>query len=76
MERRLRNLLDGGFKLRHLRLITTIAENGTIAGAARDLYVTQPVVTRGLREAEEILGVTLFDRGPRGVTPTLTGRYF
>ncbi len=73
MERRLRNLLDGGFKLRHLRLITTIAENGTIAGAARDLYVTQPVVTRGLREAEEILGVTLFDRGPRGVTPTPYG---
>lgn len=73
MERRLRHLLDGGFKLRHLQLITAIANNGTIVGAAQDLHVTQPVVTRGLREAEEILGVKLFDRGPRGVTPTQYG---
>ncbi|MBY6414389.1 LysR family transcriptional regulator [Rhodococcus sp. BP-252] len=73
MERRLKHLLDGGFKLRHLQLITAIANNGTIVGAARDLYVTQPVVTRGLREAEEILGVELFDRSSRGVTPTAYG---
>nr|WP_197505598.1 LysR substrate-binding domain-containing protein [Gordonia sp. LAM0048] len=73
MERRLKHLLDGGFKLRHLQLITAIANNGTIVGAAADLYVTQPVVTRGLREAEEILGVRLFDRSTRGVTPTPYG---
>lgn len=59
--------------MRHLQLITAIANNGTLVGAARDLYVTQPVVTRGLREAEEILGVKLFDRGPRGVSPTPFG---
>jgi DNA-binding transcriptional LysR family regulator len=73
MERRLKRLLDGGFKLRHLQLITAIANNGTIVGAAQDLYVTQPVVTRGLREAEEILGVKLFERSTRGVTPTPYG---
>ncbi|MBY4403001.1 LysR family transcriptional regulator [Rhodococcoides fascians] len=73
MERRQKHLLDGGFKLRHLQLITAIANNGTIVGAAQDLYVTQPVVTRGLREAEEILGVKLFDRSTRGVTPTAYG---
>ena len=66
-------LLDGRFKLRHLRLILAVAENGTVAGAARELYVTQPVVTRGLREAEDIVGVELFIRGPRGVTPTDSG---
>jgi DNA-binding transcriptional LysR family regulator len=74
MEQQLRRrLLDGGFKLRHLQLITAIAANGTIGGAAQDLFVTQPVVTRGLREAEDILGVELFVRGPRGVTPTKYG---
>ncbi|MGB3695912.1 MAG: LysR family transcriptional regulator [Gordonia sp. (in: high G+C Gram-positive bacteria)] len=77
MEQQLqRRLLDGGFKLRHLQIIAAIAENGTIGGAAQDLYVTQPVVTRALREAEDILGVELFIRGPRGVTPTRYGTLF
>jgi DNA-binding transcriptional LysR family regulator len=65
--------LDGRFKLRHLTLVTTIAEQGSLVGAAGALHVTQPVITRGLREAEDVLGVTLFDRGPRGVTPTVYG---
>ncbi|MEU7640090.1 MULTISPECIES: LysR family transcriptional regulator [unclassified Streptomyces] len=35
--------------------------------------MTQPVLTRGLRELETVLGVELFERGPRGTTPTLYG---
>lgn len=66
-------LLDGRFKLRHLVLITTIAEQGTLVGAAQALHVTQPVVTRALREVEDVLGVALFTRGPRGVRPTVFG---
>lgn len=73
MTRRVRHLLDGGFKLRHLQIVTAVADNGTIVGAARELHVTQPVVTRAVREAEAILGVPLFDRGPRGVAPTVFG---
>ncbi|MGH3491966.1 MAG: LysR substrate-binding domain-containing protein [Sciscionella sp.] len=69
-------LLDGRLKLRHLVLVTTIAEQGGVMRAAEELHVTQPVVTRGLRELEAILGVEVFDRGPRGVTPTLYGRAF
>lgn len=66
----IRALLNGPLKLRHLVLILTIAEQGSIVGAAKHLYITQPVVSRGLREAEEILGAPLFERGPRGVRPT------
>ncbi|MEH3155609.1 MAG: LysR substrate-binding domain-containing protein [Gordonia paraffinivorans] len=73
MDRHVRHLLDGGFKLRHLQFIVAVAENRTIVGAAQDLHVTQPVVTRALREAEGILGVELFARGPRGVSPTPFG---
>ncbi|WP_125035139.1 LysR substrate-binding domain-containing protein [Nocardioides sp. LS1] len=69
-------LLDGRLKLRHLTLATRIDEAGTIVAAAEALNVTQPVVTRGLRELETILGVDLFDRGPRGVTPTPFGLAF
>jgi DNA-binding transcriptional LysR family regulator len=69
-------LLDGRLKLRHLVLVATIAEQGSVVRAAERLRVTQPVVTRGLRELEAILGVELFDRGPRGVTPTIYGAVF
>jgi DNA-binding transcriptional LysR family regulator len=69
-------LLDGRLKLRHLVLVSTIAEQGSVVRAAERLRVTQPVITRGLRELEAILGVELFDRGPRGVTPTIYGSAF
>ena len=69
-------LLDGRLKLRHLGLVAAIADNGSIVRAAEAMHITQPVVTRGLQEVEEILGVALFDRGPRGVTPTLYGDTF
>ncbi len=69
-------LLDGRLKLRHLTMAVTIAEQGSVVGAAKVLHVTQPVVSRGLHEVEDILGVPLFDRGPRGVTPTIYGDAF
>ncbi|MFE7115240.1 LysR substrate-binding domain-containing protein [Streptomyces sp. NPDC057654] len=69
-------LLDGRLKLRHLTLVAAIADQGSIMRAAETLHITQPVVTRGLHELEAILGVPLFDRGPRGVTPTIYGESF
>lgn len=69
-------LLDGRLKLRHLVLIDTLTRCGSVIGAAAALHVTQPVATRTLRELEAILGVCLFDRGPRGVVPTVFGETF
>lgn len=69
-------LLDGRVKIRHLVLVTAIAEAGTLVRAAEALHITQPVVTRGLREIEEVLGVPLFERMPRGVAPTPYGISF
>ena len=66
----IRSLLNGPLKIRHLVLVLTIAEQGSIVGAARHLYITQPAVSRGLREVEEALGAPLFERGARGVRPT------
>lgn len=70
------HLLDGRVKIRHLVLVTAIAEAGTLVRAAESLHITQPVVTRGLREIEDVLGVPLFERMPRGVTPTPYGVSF
>ncbi len=69
-------LLDGRLKIRHLVLVTAIADEGTLVRAAESLHITQPVVTRGLREVEEVLAAPLFERLPRGVTPTPYGQAF
>lgn len=69
-------LLDGRLKLRHLVLVDTLTEQGTVVGAAAALHVTQPVISRRLRELEEVLGVELYERGPRGIVPTEFGEAF
>ncbi len=69
-------LLDGRLKVRHLILVTTVADHGSVVAAAKALHVTQPVVTRGVREVEQILGVDLFERGPRGMRETVFGSTF
>lgn len=67
------DLLNGQLKLRHLALVVAIEEQGSVLRAAEQLRLAQPAVTRSLREVERILGVELFTRGPRGVTPTVFG---
>lgn len=59
------------FKLRQLALLTALAETGTLKAAAARINVSQPGATRLLRELEEMLGATLFDRvkGKMMVTP-------
>lgn len=69
-------LFDGRLKLRHLLLVDALCRQETVVGAAAELYVTQPAATRSLHEVEEILGVPLFERGPRGVTATVYGEAF
>lgn len=69
-------LLDGRMKIRHLVLIDALASATSIAQAAERLHVTQPVVTRALQELESVLGVSLFERSARGITPTIFGEAF
>lgn len=69
-------LLDGRLKLRHLLLADALAEQGSVVAAARSLHITQPAATRALHELEDILGVALYERGPRGIAPTVFGVAF
>lgn len=69
-------VLDGRLKLRHVVLVDALTEQGSIIGAAASLNMTQPAATRALHELESILGVELYERGPRGVVPTVFGTAF
>ena len=62
--------------IQQLRYAVTISELGSLNKAAEVLYVAQPSLTSALRELEKELGVTLFSRSGRGVTPTNDGTEF
>lgn len=60
--------------LRHLRIFAAVYRTGTVTGAARDLHLTQPAVTRAVQELEQHYGVHLFERMRRRLSPTEQGR--
>ena len=62
--------------IQQLRYAVTISELGSLNKAAEVLYVAQPSLTSALQELERELGVTLFSRSGRGVTPTNDGTEF
>jgi DNA-binding transcriptional LysR family regulator len=53
-----------------LRTFTEVARDDSLSGAARRLGLTQPTVGRHIDALEAALGLTLFTRSPRGLTPT------
>ncbi len=63
-------------KLLHLRDVLAVAERGSLRAAGRQLGITQPAITRSIREIEHELGVSLFERHAKGVTVTPIGASF
>ena len=63
------------FDLVRLRAFMTVAEEGSITAAASVLGVAQPALSASIRRLENDLGQQLFERLPRGVKLTETGRY-
>jgi DNA-binding transcriptional LysR family regulator len=64
------NFLLSRLKLRQLRLLTAVAEEGTVLKGSQALNIAQPAATKSIKELEEALGVQLFERSSRGMTPT------
>jgi DNA-binding transcriptional LysR family regulator len=62
--------------LRQFEYALAVAEEGSVTAAAELLHVAQPSVSQQIRSLERELGVTLFDRTPTGLVPTVVGRAF
>src|SRR4051794_39793489 len=61
-------------KLRDLRVFLAVAQCGSMAKAASQFRVSHPAVSQVIADLEHAVGVSLLDRGSRGVEPTVYGR--
>ena len=61
-------------RLTQLRNLVAVMEAGSIRAAARSLNVSQPALTRSIRQLEAELHAQLLDRSRRGVAPTSSGK--
>ena len=62
--------------LQQLRYVTTVAETGTMSEAARRLFVSQPGLTKAIRELEQEMGSIIFDRTNKGIEVSKDGAIF
>jgi DNA-binding transcriptional LysR family regulator len=63
----------GKIDLRQLEQFLAVVDQGSFRGASRVLNMAQPALSRNVRHIETMLGVRLFERNRRGVTPTPAG---
>ena len=62
--------------LQQLKYIVTVAETGNITEAAKRLFISQPSLTNAVRELENEMQVTIFNRTNKGVVVTNEGDVF
>ena len=59
--------------IRTMQYYLAVVREGTISAAAEALHVAQPSLSRQMKDLEEELGVSLFERGNRKITLTEEG---
>jgi LysR family pca operon transcriptional activator len=69
-------MIDTRVKFRHLQTFVEVARQKSVMKAAELLHVSQPAVTKTIRELEEVLGVGVFERDGRGIRITRYGEVF
>ena len=65
--------LRARLKTRQLMLLIAIGDEGNIHRAAEILNMSQPAASKLLKDLEDVLGISLFERLPRGMRPTWYG---
>lgn len=62
--------------LQQLRYAVTVAEKGTMTEAATELYISQPSLTKSVRELEKEMGIIIFERTNKGIAVSHDGEQF
>lgn len=62
--------------LLQLKYIVTVAKQGSINKAAKELFIAQPSLTAAIKELEQELGITIFSRTNKGVIVSTEGEEF
>lgn len=60
--------------LHQLRIFVAIANHGNLTRASEELHLSQPAVSAQIKALEEELGISLFNREPRGMVLTAAGK--
>lgn len=69
-------MIENRIKFRHLFTFLEIARQKSVMKAADQLNISQPAVTKTIRELEDVLGVAVFERDGRGIRITRYGEAF
>ena len=69
-------MIDSRVRFRHLRTFIEVVRQNSVGRAAQVLAVSQPAVTKTIRELEDILDKKLFERDGRGLKITRYGEVF
>lgn len=69
-------MLDRRVKFRHVQAFVEITRLGSMKRAAEALFLTQPAISKTLKELEEIVGAPLLTRSRAGVDLTPQGKVF
>ena len=69
-------ILEPAVELRHLRYFVAVAEMENVSRAALKLHVSQPALSRQIRDLEDEIGFRLLERTAKSVRLTEAGRAF
>ncbi len=62
--------------LQQLKYVVMVAEKGTITEAAKKIFISQPSLTNAIRELENEMNITIFDRTNKGISVSKDGEVF
>lgn len=62
--------------LQQLKYVVTVADKGTISEAAKELFISQPSLTKAIKELENEMHITIFNRTNKGIVVSNVGDEF